>query len=213
MKRLVTSFLTLILTFSVIMPTHSFASESLNVNFNGDSSKKTDFIRDIQQRKMIKQVEPYVAVTDDGKLFLKDTIPGYLYEKYDLDGLKHHFETMNSLADTGEVTINEDLSIDDHSILDPSLNAVYGKWTYHWWGYDRLFNNRQAKDFADYAASVSAGAGIVTGVGAFFPPVAAIAGIQTGYWALVAARVNANNKGRGVKIAVTWVAVFSVSSL
>lgn len=81
------------------------------------------------------------------------------------------------------------------------------------WGYDRKFNNSQAKDLSDYAASVAGGAGIVTGISAWFPPVAAIAGVQTGYWSLVAARVNANNKGKGVYVGVTWVAVFNIKPL
>jgi hypothetical protein len=110
------------------------------------------------------------------------------------------------------ITINKDLTIDrNNELIAP--NAVYGRWTEHWWGFDRKFTNSQAQDFADYAATVAGGAGIVTGIGAWFPPVAAIAGVQTGYWTLVSARVNANNEGNGVYIGVTWVAIFNVEPL
>lgn len=114
------------------------------------------------------------------------------------------FDELNQLALDGVITINEDLSIQDNSI---TANAVYGSWTYHWWGYDRKFNNAQTTQYYNYLLTLAAGGG------AFLPPVAAIAGVSSGYWALLATRVNANNKGRGVLVEVTWVAVFDVTPL
>lgn len=84
--------------------------------------------------------------------------------------------------------------------------------------YKHMFVSKGEKEMTTalieiYAASVAGGDGIVTGISAWFPPVAAIAGVQTGYWSLVAARVNANNKGKGVYVGVTWVAVFNIKPL
>lgn len=131
---------------------------------------------------------------------------------YNLEKLMQHFVDLNHYAENDFITINKDLTTDQNPGLI-TVDTVYGKWTYHWWGDHRTFNNSQAKAFADYAASVAAGFDIVTGIGAFFSPVAALLGGQTGYWSLVAARVNANNKGRGVYIAVTRVAIFNVEPL
>lgn len=209
MKRFLMGFLVLMVTLTAIAPTQIFASTSLPRDEFGN--KEMMSVDEIRSKKMIAAIEPYVAVSDEGKLYLKD-VPRHLYEMYNLEELEQHFADLNHYAENDYITINKDLTIDQNpELITP--DAVYGKWTYHWWGYDRKFNNSQAKAFADYAASVAGGAGIVTGIGAFFPPVAAIAGVQTGYWSLVAARVNANNKGRGVYIAVTWVAIFNVEPL
>lgn len=91
--------------------------------------------------------------------------------------------------------------------------ATYGKWTYHWWGYDRKFTNYQTKQYVERLEMQAAGATMVTGVGAWFPPIGGIAGVSAGYWALLASRVEANNHGNGVLVEVTWVNVFNVTPL
>ena len=208
MKKVISGFLTLVLMFGLFSPSYSYANE--NTNTSESSIDNSSNSLEIEQTKMIQEVEPYVQLTKRGTIQLKN-VPQELYEKYNLDLLQAHFEKLNNAVKNDEITINKDLSITDNSMS--TLAAVYGSWTYHWWGYDRKFNNSQAKAFVDYCYTVAAGATIVTGVGAFFPPVAAIGGVQAGYWALVATRVNANNNGKGVYIGVTWVAVFNVEPL
>src|SRR5690625_6285838 len=83
MKKLVAGLLSLIIIFSVIIPT-PLAADNTNVN-SPQSIDHNSFISEIEQQEMIKKVQPYVAVTDDGKIFLKDAIPSNLYDKYDLD--------------------------------------------------------------------------------------------------------------------------------
>jgi hypothetical protein len=208
MKKMVISLWVLMFVFGIVSP--SYAANG-NENSNGTQIKKVSVEDKLikEQEKMIKAVEPYVEVKEDGIIGFKD-VPKNIYNKYNLDKLQEHFDILNNAVENETITINEDLSIQDNSF---STYAVYGKWTYNWWGYDRNFNNSQAIALSNYAASVAGGAGIVTGITYMFPPVAAIAGVATGYWSLVAARVNANNKGKGVYVGVTWVAAFNISPL
>ena len=158
----------------------------------------------------IHDVKPFVKVNEEGYITFKENIPQKIRDQYALDELQLHFDTLNQSVKNGEIRINKDLSIDETMI---ARAAVYSKWTYHWWGYDRKFNNSQTKSYINYCQTIAGGAGIVTGAGAYFPPVALIGGMQTGYWALFATRLDANNKGHGVYVSVTWAAVFDIEPL
>lgn len=157
----------------------------------------------------IEIIKPYVEVTKEGTIRFKELPKGF-YDKYSLEELQKHFDYLNTLSEAGDITINNDLSIQKNSI---STMAVYGKWTYHWWGYDRKFTNSQADDYVDDLVTAAAGATIVAGLGSAFPPVSGIATVQAGYWALLAVRVDANNEGNGVYVAVTWALIFDVEPL
>lgn len=170
---------------------------------------QTEVKATIPLSELIEVVEPYVEVTENGFIGLKN-VPTDIYEKYNLSELQIHFDKLNTLASEGSISINEDLSIEDHTI---DSKAVYGKWTYHWWGYDRNFNNAQAIDYINQLNTAAAGAVIVGSVTGAFPPISGIANFQAGYWALLAARVAANNKGNGVYVGVTYALVFNVEPL
>ncbi len=158
---------------------------------------------------VIDVVEPYVEVTNDGKIELQN-VPTSVYEEYQLDQLQEHFNRLNAEVDAGNIRINNDLSI---ATIGISPRTVHGTWTYHWWGYDQYFDNQRAIKFANEVAAVAGGAGIATGIGLWFPPIGAIFGVTSGYWTLVSARVTANNRGHGVYIGVTWVAIFNIEPL
>lgn len=192
-----------VLIFTLVVPAASAAPvQELSSGYKSDISLNSS-------KSLIDAIEPYVEVTKDGLLQFKK-VPQAIYDKYRLDELQKHFDNLNSLVRNGDIIINSDLSIVNQSI---STMAVYGQWTYHWWGYDRNFSNSETQDFVDYCNSIAGGAGIVTGATSFFPPVAAIFGVTTGYFTLLGARVVANNQGNGVYIGVTWVAVFNVEPL
>lgn len=163
----------------------------------------------ISLSELIEIVEPYVAVNENGFITFKN-IPIDIYEKYDLSKLQIHFDKLNTLKLKGDISINEDLSIEDHTT---NSRAVYGKWTYHWWGYDRKFSNTQTTSYINQLNTAAAGAVIVGSVTGAFPPISGIANFQAGYWALLAARVAANNKGKGVYVGVTYALVFDVEPL
>jgi hypothetical protein len=177
-------------------------SGAVTQNFNENAAEA-------QKRNMLKTIEKYVVVQEDGTLALND-VPHGLYKKYNLEALEAHFNTINKEIKNGHLVVDEELNINPTGF---STMATYGKWTYHWWGYDRLFTNSQAKEYVKRLELQAAGAAMVTGVTAPFPPIAGLASISSGYWLLLANRVEANNKGNGVKVAVTWVNIFNVTPL
>jgi hypothetical protein len=125
--------------------------------------------------------------------------------------LQAHFDNLNNEVNLGNIKINDDLSISD---LRFSVYAVYGSWTYHWWGYDRKFTNSQAISYANSLNSLAAGIGMTgAAASAFMPIVGAGIVVSGGYYALLSSRVTANNTGKGVYVGMTWARIFNVYSL
>ncbi|PCK18816.1 hypothetical protein CEY02_18155 [Bacillus pumilus] len=164
---------------------------------------------DADQQKMIDAVQPYVSVDKDGLLSLNN-VPNSLYEKYSLDQLEGHFAQLNNDVKNGKITIEKDLSI---TPLTLSTSVNYARWTYNWWGYDRKFNNKASKSYQDWLYTAANTGVIVGGLTFWLPPVASISGVSAGYWGLLATRIGAKNKGKGVYVGVTWVAAFRVDTL
>ncbi|UCZ53473.1 hypothetical protein LGQ02_01335 [Bacillus shivajii] len=197
MKRLVCSFLVLVLFFGMMTPVFGQGK--------GNSSTTSSNV------DVLKLVEPYVELQEDGTLALEG-VPRGLYQAFELENLEYHFDQINKEVLDGNLVIDEELNISETG-FSTFHHAGYGSWAYHWWGYQRLFNNSQANEYSSHLRDRAAGAAMVTGVFAKFPPISGIAGVSSGYWALLANRVDANNNGNGVQVSVTWVNVFSVSSL
>ncbi|WP_144481729.1 hypothetical protein [Bacillus pumilus] len=165
---------------------------------------------DAEQQKMIDAVKPYVSVGKDGLLSLKNNVPSSLYEKYSLDQLEAHFAQLNNDVKNGKITVEKDLSITP-TTLSTSVN--YARWTYNWWGYDRKFNNKASKSYQDFLYTAAAGGAITGGLTFWLPPVASISAVSAGYWTLLAVRIGAKNKGKGVYVGVSWAAAFRVDTL
>ncbi|MBU9707116.1 hypothetical protein KSP24_09285 [Paenibacillus sp. AK121] len=190
-----------VLALTAVAPIAASAESSTEQITQNSSSSVT-------QKSAVEAVKPYVQVKD-GVLSLKD-VPENIYNQYNLSDLQKHFDELNELSKSGKITVNSDLSIKDNTI---SLNAEYGSWTYHWWGYDRKFTDSQTKQAIDYYNSVAGGGALVSGATAWYPPVSGISGSVAGYFALFAARMSANNNGNGVYVSVSWAAVFDVEPL
>ncbi|SDB81281.1 hypothetical protein [Shouchella lonarensis] len=207
LKKMVAGVLVLMLVLSGFLSTPTFAMEGSQRHVEQEEPPNIE----LSQQDLILAVEPYVEVTNDGYLQLKD-VPQHIYEAYQLDALQQHFDEVNSEVAEGNLAISSDLDV---VVKDPEVgvNTVYGRWTYHWWGYDRKFDRAQTRRYISYLHSVAAGATIVAGASYFFPPGIAFGTINAGYFALLATRVDANNKGRGVYVGVTWVAIFRVTPL
>ncbi|MGY3219321.1 hypothetical protein [Bacillus sp. TE9122W] len=164
---------------------------------------------DDEQQKMIDAVKPYVSVSKDGLLSLNN-VPKALYEKYSLDQLEAHFAQLNNDVKNGKISVGKDLSI---TPLTLSTSVNYAKWSYNWWGYDRKFNNKASKSYQDWLYTAAAGGAITGGLFFWVPPVASIGGVSAGYWTLLAVRIGAKNKGKGVYVGVSWAAAFRVDTL
>ncbi|MET3210317.1 UNVERIFIED_CONTAM: hypothetical protein ABIC26_003267 [Paenibacillus sp. PvR008] len=193
--------LTSVLALTAVAPlAASAASSTEQISQNSSSS--------VSQKSAIEAVKPYVQVKD-GVLSLKD-VPESIYSQYNLSDLQKHFDELNELSKSGVITVNSDLSIKDDAI---SLNAEYGHWTLHWWGYDRNFTDYQTKQMIDYYNSVALGGGMIVGATYWIPPVAGLTGAAASYFGFLAARMSANNNGNGVYVAVSWAAAFDVTPL
>lgn len=161
------------------------------------------------QQNMITKTEKYIEVKSDGTIgFVKD-IPQSEYEALQLDKLQTHFDYLNSQVASNLITINPDLSIQNKI-----QSAVYGEWTYNWWGYDRKFNNSQSKDYVRELNTI-ARTGAVAGplAAAVMPIIGAGIAVTAGYYGLLADRVENNNEGSGVYVGITWAIVFDVEPL
>jgi hypothetical protein len=96
-KKLLMSFLVLVLTFTTMASSQLFAAECLD-STQHYSEDKNSFKAEIQQKKMVAEVVSYVKVSDEGTLYL-DNVPEDLYVKYDLHELENHFTYLNTFAE------------------------------------------------------------------------------------------------------------------
>lgn len=166
----------------------------------------------------VKALEPYISVENGRFVFDTESAIADNVDTELVNGQSAYLATLNSRANSGSITINEDLSIDT-----PATMAQARHWascgggrntsvTEYWWGYSRYAcdceTNRMSADF-NSCASVAAGVGVV---GAYFGPIGAIpGGLSSAYFWLLASRLDANNQGRGVFVEMTWVLAFDIT--
>ncbi|MDU4922319.1 MAG: hypothetical protein E6X12_10655 [Actinomyces sp.] len=107
--------------------------------------------------KYIKDIEPYVIRNSDGTLELSKKVPKSLYKKYNLSKLEERFNQLNKEVATGEITIQNDLSINRKlSETSPLLRVSstsngygnhYGDFRREaWWGVQLGYCNKCTKD-------------------------------------------------------------------
>jgi hypothetical protein len=200
MRKFILSVLAAVLVLSMYVPNSSVVQAS-EIEISD-----TDRLS-MQNQKMIQEVMKYVQLNEDGTVSFKDNVPKLAYAKYQLSDLQKHFDVLNEGVLNDTLRIEEDFEVTEIGI---SPMASYGSWDYHLWGYDRNFNNSQAIQYASDLELLA-----ITGYAAsyLFPPVAGIAGLTATYYLLLSNRVTANNKGKGVYVAVTWIRVFDVEPL
>lgn len=220
MKKLAVSAIASSLLLMSVSSSISYAASPNEVSYQqNETTKKEDNTFNqhneiknlsVNQQDMIKSVQKYVNVNDGKIEFIKD-IPQNDYEKYNLKELQKHFDFLNSQVTQNKISINQDLSISNKSI---STLAVYGEWTYHWWGYDRKFNNKQAKAYVNELNDLVAYGNLAGAAAAALMPIVGGAVVVTAqYYNLLANRVTANNEGNGVYVGMTWAIVFTVDAL
>ncbi|MFE4896991.1 hypothetical protein [Peribacillus butanolivorans] len=174
-----------------------------------EPSSTEEEVPNVNGDAVINTIEPYVYIKEDGTIALKE-VPQEIYETFELEKLEAHFDELNTAVHNKKIVINEDLTITE---LTMTRAAVYGKWTNHWWGMDRKFNNADTKTLINRVTAVAGGAGIAGGIGYWFPPIGALLTVTSGYWTLVGSRLGSNNKGKGVYVGVTWAAIFNINPL
>ncbi|MGN4447664.1 hypothetical protein ACTFOB_22675 [Bacillus cereus group sp. MYBK79-1] len=218
MKKITISTLSSLLVFSSVAAGAAHADtpnavtpvkEELNIQQN--NVEQLSF----EEQNMIKTVEQYVELKEDGKIGFTQFVPQDVYQKFELDKLQEHFNFLNSQVELNTITINPDLTITNVTPAGPvAYAAVYGSWTYNWWGYERKFNNSQAKTYVSELNTVASTGTIVGTLASRVMPIIGMGvAVTGGYYALLAARVDANNKGKGVYVGITWAIVFNVNPL
>lgn len=215
MKKICTVLLATITLTGVVMPVAAQAAQPniISVEMENTELMDKELVYYENTSDMINEVEPFVYVTEDGKFSLKDTVPQDLFEKYQLDQLLEHFDKMNQEVDNNTIIVHEDLTIEEvgGAPLLSTFRAVQGRWTRSWWGYERYYNNSQAITFRNQLSHASGIATGVKGITKKFPPVATLSAITSAYLSQMARRIDANNRGRGVWVGITWVAVFNIN--
>lgn len=177
------------------------------------------------QEAFIEESNEFVEVSEEGLIELE--LPDDLLEQISEEEYAVYLEaidSINELIEQGELKATENGTLYETS--DDELVVQGGnvdKMVYHWWGYTRYANNKNTKKLINRFNTASNGAWVVCGGTAsasyLFPVsapytglVSGLTGMAAGYWGLLATRMSAKNKGKGVIVNMTWVLVFTVKS-
>lgn len=203
--------LSLVITMIFSMTSNAFAKEIDTKEFN------------VFSKDEVMQLKPYIKVESglykfDSYKAIKD---GYNSDM--VEGQKLYLENLNNEAKLGNIFITSDLEIitKNNRSLQNMYRSCPGKSTgikQYWWGYSRYANDCESKRIvSDLNTAAAAGtmAGGAAGMASLiFPGAAIVAGgaaFDAGYWWLVATRIDANNKGKGVYIEMTWALLFDIT--
>lgn len=222
LKKTAIYFLIMVLLVSLAPNVSAHASSTqpensiINVNEVVQNNTPEKFTKE-----EILALEEYVTVSEDGLFVLN-----YNEAKTDgfstvlLDGQQNYFNYLNSQIENGELTVKDDLTIEDigQNSFEQNIgtlasckgkNAGPNKF---WWGYSAHLNSCSSNTFSADLNSVAAVSTGVAVVAAYFGVVPAIPpGLSASYFWLLASRVDANNKGKGVFIEMTWALVFDIT--
>ena len=182
-------------------------------------------MEEMSQEAFIEESNEFVEVSEEGLIELE--LPDDLLEQISEEEYAVYLEaidSINELIEQGELKATENGTLYETS--DDELVVQGGnvdKMVYHWWGYTRYANNKNTKKLINRFNTASNGAWVVCGGTAsasyLFPVsapytglVSGLTGMAAGYWGLLATRMSAKNKGKGVIVNMTWVLVFAVKS-
>lgn len=216
-KKFIGFFLAIVTMFSTT--TVAFANE-MNTH-----SEKNDF-----DKSQIMQLEPYITAENGFYEFdIEKAIEDGFSEEL-VYGQKAYLDKLNNEVKQGNITVSSDLKITTYADVNEStifsntpvpFRRCPGRNTsieYHWWGYFRYANycesRRIVSDLNTAAATGTMVGGAAGAISIVFPLAGVVAGgvaFDAGYWWLVATRIDANNHGRGVHIAMTWALVFDIT--
>ena len=170
----------------------------------------------------IKALEPYVSVenghfTLDVKQEKADKIDIQL-----INGQLEFFDLLNDKADAGDIKIEENLTIVNSQVANPVRSAAVDHWAScgggvntdaasYWWGYARYACDCQTRKIsADFGSASSIAGGVAIASAFFAAPLVAPSGLSAAYWYLISSRLDANNRGYGCYIAISWALVFDI---
>lgn len=217
LKKLMSLFVTLTIVFSISIP--AFATEYPSSISDYEDTTMNDILL----------LKPFVYKNYDGTLSLDiETAKKNGANPMAIEALTYHFTNINPEILKGEISVDDNLNVinfkqritHSHSIKASSCQGI-NKFETHWWGYRRYADNCQSKRISSNLNTIAAGgtmsAGVASGIATIFPASAPISGtiaagltFDAGYWWLIASRIDANNKGRGTIINMTYLLVFDI---
>lgn len=177
----------------------------------------------------ILSLEPFVHV-EDGLLVLNENGASDAgIDSVLIKGQLEYFVFLNQQVKINAISISSDLTIQNLSNNNNGYQSNTLKrsaWCigvttspeYFWWGYKTKLNSCDTAKVSSQAGTLGAGGTItatgLTGLGFWFPPLAAvgvISGLTSGYFWLLSERLNANNKGSGVIVDMTWATIYNIT--
>lgn len=223
-KKLMSLILAFTLVLSLSVP--AFAAETTVMD--AENVTKEDILN----------LRPFVELREDGTLFLDaETAEANGAKEGAITALQMHFLYLNAEVSSGDIVIDEDLNIiggerpvgpyNNNARAASCCGHGINAYTEYWWGYQRKAcnceSNRIVNDLNTLAAGGAMGVGgfgVAGGITAIFG--ATIAGgilaiiggglaFDSGYWWLVATRIQANNEGNGVICDMTYALVFDIT--
>jgi hypothetical protein len=216
MKKFLVAFIAVLLILPTLL--YAPAEAASNLEKEQQSSKYEEQQPSKFTFEDVMALEPFISVENGLFKFDSNSAKKAGHDKELIKMQKDYLSDINKQINNGKLKAESNLEIVD---LQPVVNGGVsimatcpGKSTslaHHWWGVDRYLNNCQANRFGADMASVAAGytgAGIIAAI--WFPAVGIAGGVIASYSALMSSRVYANNYGRGIYVAITYVAFFNI---
>ncbi|MEK5333535.1 hypothetical protein [Lysinibacillus sp. FSL W8-0992] len=177
----------------------------------------------------ILSLEPYIQV-EDGFLVLNENDASEAgIDSILIKGQQEYFIFLNQQVKINAISVSSDLTIqnlanNNHEYQSNThmrfarCKGITTSPEYFWWGYKTKLNSCDTAKVSSQAGTLAAG-GAITAVslnvlGVWFPPlvaVSAIPGLTSGYFWLLSERLNANNKGSGVIVDMTWATIYNIT--
>ncbi len=196
----------------------------------GPSEIENKNIEDFQDYTFedILSLEPFVHV-EDGLLVLNENGASEAgIDSVLIKGQLEYFVFLNQQVEINAIRVSPDLTIQTLSNNNEyqSNTLKRSAWCrgvttspeYFWWGYKTKLNSCDTAKVSSQAGTIAASGAItavsLTVIGGWFPPliaVSAIPGLTSGYFWLLSERLNANNKGSGVIVDMTWATIYNIT--
>ncbi len=176
----------------------------------------------------ILSLEPYVQVQDGFLVLNENDASEAGIDSILIKGQQEYFIFLNQQVKSNAIRVSSDLTIqnlaNNNEYQSNTLmrfarcKGVTASPEYFWWGYKTKLNSCDTAKVSSQAGTLGAGGTItatgLTGLGFWFPPLVAvgvISGLTSGYFWLLSERLNANNKGSGVIVDMTWATIYNIT--
>jgi len=176
----------------------------------------------------ILSLEPFVHVEDSLLVLNENGASEAGIDSVLIKGQLEYFVFLNQQVKINAISISPDLTIQTLSNNNEYQNNTLKRsaWCrgvttspeYFWWGYKTKLNSCDTAKVSSQAGTIAASGAItavsLTVLGGWFPPLIAVSvipGLTSGYYWLLSERLNANNKGSGVIVDMTWATIYNIT--